>query len=221
MEDLTKNFKNITDEIKEYYWYKQRPFTEDEWAHVRCCTFLNSENNFIFVGYLRSVEYPVFVIKASLDECNIKEKYAEILAIENEYISKRNIYHANGTGATSSFHKGTYGLVYNNLVTINDSVISKEFYPIRDAYAKAKKNAKLLTELIDWCKFSAKIDAIDTKAKDWIWGYNQYPSLMEFLYFRDNDFTFLLLSEDENVQNQYKRFISHLFSEYQADGALR
>ena len=49
MKDLSSSFKDITEEIKEYAWYKERPYSEADWKefakiqYMRYIRHLHSE----------------------------------------------------------------------------------------------------------------------------------------------------------------------------------
>ena len=215
MEDITLELKNVTQE-------RLSSITEQEWLNVKCTLFIDRNNDLYFVGHIRSEEYPVYVVKATIDECKDKEMLSQIKNVVEEHCKKRMIYHANGTGASSSFHNGTYGLVYNNKITLG--VLHKfpnDYYPIGRLIADAKRNAKLYSEIIDWKVFSHKMDKLDEATKNLTWGRDSYPSLLEFHHFRTTNFTFMALSDDEFARKQYERFIGHLYAEFQAEGALR
>ena len=73
----------------------------------------------------------------------------------------------------------------------------------------------------DWKEFSKQMDDIDKEAKNYRWGMDPYVNLSKYLPMRDMDLTFMALSNDEFAKTQYMRYIRHLHSEIQAQGALR
>lgn len=217
MEDLTLKLKNITQE-----YFIKNPITEQEWSSVKCTLFMDRNNDLYFVGHIRSEEYPVYVVKATIDECKDKEILSQIKSMVEEHSKKRMIYHSIGSGASCSFHKGTYGLVHNNKITLG--VLYKfpnDYSDIKWLINDAKRNAELYSEIIDWHIFSDKMDKLDERTKNLLYGIDAYPSLSEFHHLITTDFSFMALSNDEFARKQYERFIGHLYAEFQAKGALR
>ncbi|ADL36296.1 hypothetical protein bpr_II359 (plasmid) [Butyrivibrio proteoclasticus B316] len=223
MQDITLEFKDITEEYPEYAFNRSNSIRDEEFANHKCTLFMDMDGNLIFVGYIRTVGYPTYVIKTTEEEIKDKGIHVEIANIAKFYLQNKRIYHANNSSRSHGFTIGTYGMVYHKLITIATSTFEEfpsEWWIVNEI-ENQRQAANFFSEYIDWNFFAKKMNEIDEKATHWTWGYNSYPSLMEFLPLRDRDFTFLMLSNDENVKKQYMRFINHLEIEHQADGALR
>ncbi|MBD5494871.1 MAG: hypothetical protein HDR12_11000 [Lachnospiraceae bacterium] len=217
MEDLTIEMKIVTQKI--HYIH---PITEQDWSNVKCTLFMDRDRKLYFVGHIRGEDYPVYVIKATIDECADKEKLLQIKNVADEYCEKRMIYHSKGSGVYDIIHNGTYGLVYNNKITLGTlNGFPYDYYPIRQLIKDAETNAKFYSEIIDWQAFSDKMDKLDELTKNFIYGRDCYPSLLEFHHFAMTNFTFMALSDDDFARKQYERFIAHLDNEFQARSALR
>lgn len=215
MEDLTIELKNVT---------QNHPVAEEDWSHVKCTLFMDRDRKLYFVGHIISEDYPVYVIKATIDECKDKEKLSQMEALADEYCEKRMIYHSKGSSYYDSFQSGTYGLVYNKKITLGTLNGFPDYYflfGVGSLIRAAETNAKFYSEIIDWQAFSDKMDKLDELTKDFRYGLDSYPSLLEFSHFIWTNFTFMALSDDEFARKQYERFIEHLENEFHARMALR
>lgn len=217
MEDLTIEMKTVTSEI-----YCIRHITEQDWSNVKCTLLMDRDRKLYFVGHIVGEDYPVYVIKATIDECKDKENLSQIKTVADEYCEKRMIYHSKGSGVYDILHNGTDGMVFNNKITLGIlNGFPYEYYPIRRLIEDAETNAKFYSEIIDWQAFSDKMDKLDELTKNLRYGRDCYPSLLEFHHFKMTNFTFMVLSDNEFVRKQYERFIEHLNNEFQVRRALR
>ena len=224
MKDLSSSFKDITEEIKEYAWYKERPYSEADWKKVKHYLFYTKNETYLLVGYLRDdiadTSYAVYIIECSLEDIKNEEIYRDIVEIAERHIKDRTLYSTQGRGNPNRI--GTYGLVENDMVTIGYiSSFSFHNWEIRNIISSANSKSAYYSEMFNWREFSKQMDDIDKEAKNFRWGMDPYVNLSKYLPMRDMDLTFMALSNDEFAKTQYMRYIRHLHSEIQAQGALR
>jgi len=221
MKDLSTEFKDVSEEIKEYYPIQQNPITDKDWKNIDHYIFYTDDGNYLLVGYMNKngvrTWYAIYIIEFELEEVIDEETYKKVVDIVNKHIADRTIY------LTQGYHKpneiGTSGLVYNSMATIGYfNYISSNFdivHLIRSSYDKADFYSKLF----NWEKFSEMMDSIDQEAKTC--EYDEYPHLLEFYPLFDMDFTFMILSKDEYAKKQYLRYIDHLRIQRAVEDSLR
>lgn len=222
MEDLTLDLIDISNDCNKYTWPGKSPFEEAEWERVKCILYFdNNENQLVFVGYIRSLMYPVYALKASVEECGDKETFSVLNDLANNYCIQRKLHKPKGSSRKCYYQRGTKAFIYNKLIELEEfNRFPYDIFSIRMAIKYAKEYAKFYSEAINWALLSKKLDEIDEKAKGIIMGVDPYPPMDEFYHMYITNYTFMMLTDNEYARSQYLRLINHWEAESLAQYSL-
>ena len=201
---LTENIEAGIDYI-EYFSYLHEENRENDFTYA----VLMDEDlrTLTIIGYYSHIYEPSCVIKITEEELKNPIMANAFEELAKTTMEKQLIYHYSMTSAY------TEALVYHHLITISvnhysNNEISAKW--ILNTLDKARQNAQLYSDLIDWNWFAKEMAKIEYVNTDNFLENDIDVLLHKFDHFKDINLTFMLLSNNEYAKEQYYRYIKLL-----------